>query len=330
MRYRAGFVRAGKTPFAKSAPLKALSFLLALLLLLLPAAHAQLQVEIGFKRTLYLAYEPLIANVSITNLSGNSLNLRDTDGQHWFGFQIETLDGRPVAPRDSRHTNPPLLLEPGQKLSRAVNLTPLYPISEYGGYRIRAAIHVPSLGRSFTSNPLNVEITEGRSIQKKTVGVPANQPGGGGLREINLLTHRLPSSTQLYLRIVDPDRGVVHCTHRLGRLVSYGTPDFLLDRDNQIHVLQNVAPKSFLYSHIGLDGEVLARKTYQQNLKRPSLVKTPDSRVVVVGATEFDAKAAEEQKQTTPSISDRPHPVPGSETDLTPTEEKRPSNLLSR
>lgn len=307
-----------------------LALALLLLALLLPSASAQLQVEIGFKRTLYLAYEPLIASVSITNLSGNSLNLRDSDGQHWFGFQIETLDGRPVAPHDSRHTNPPLLLEPGQKLTRAVNITPLYPISEYGGYRVRAAIHAPSLNRSFTSSPLNVEITEGRSIHKKTVGVPANQPGGGGLREINLLTHRLPSSTQLYLRIVDPDRGVVHCTHRLGRLVSYGTPDIVLDRNNQIHVLQNVAPKSFLYSHIGLNGEVLARKTYQQNLKRPTLLRTSDDRIAVAGATEFDPQAIEEKKQATPSISDRPVPLPGSETDTTPADEKRPRNLLSR
>lgn len=307
-----------------------LAVALLLLTFLLPAARAQLQVELGFKRTLYIAYEPLIANVSITNLSGNSLNLRDSEGHHWFGFQIETLDGRPVPPRDSRHTNPPLLLQPGQKLTRAVNLTPLYPISEYGGYRIRAAIHVPSLNRTFTSSPLNVEVTEGRSIYKKTVGVPANQPGGGGLREINLLTHRLPSSTQLYLRIIDPERGIVHCTHRLGRLVSYGTPEVILDINNHVHVLQNVAPKSFLYSHIGLNGEVITRKTYQQNVKRPALVRTPDERIVVVGATEFDPQAEQEKKQSTPSISDRPVPIPGTETDSTPADEKRPQNLLSR
>ena len=301
-----------------------------LLLAFLSAASAQLQVDLAFKRTLYLAYEPLVANVSITNLSGNSLNLRDSDGTHWFGFQIETLDGRPIAPLDSRHTTPPLLLQPGEKLTRPVNLTPLYPITEYGGYRIRAAIRVPSLGRTFTSSPLNVEITEGRPVFQKTVGVPADQPGGGGTRQITLLTHRLPSSTQLYLRIVDPERGVVHCTHRLGRLVSYGTPEILLDKKNQVHVLQNVAPKAFLYSHIGLNGEVLERKTYQQNIKRPALIQTADNRIAVVGAREFDPAAEAEKQQTTPSISDRPVPLPGSDTDQTPTDEKRPKNLLSR
>ena len=303
---------------------------LILLIAALPAAKGQLQVDMSLKRSLYLSYEPLIVNVTISNLSGNSLNLRDTDAIPWFGFQIESLDGRPIPPHASQHSNPPLLLQAGEKLTRAVNLTPLYPISEYGGYRIRAAIHAQSLGRTFSSEPLNVEITEGRPIFEKTVGVPADRTGGGGIRKIALLTHRLPNSTQLYLRILDPDRGVVHCTHRLGRIVSYGTPEILLDKANQIHVLQNVAPKAFLYSHIGLNGEVLERKTYQQNLKRPSLKQSPEGRIAVIGAEVIDPAAVAEREKTTPSISDRPVPLPGADTDLTPKDEKRPKNLLSR
>lgn len=68
------------------------------LLLSLHVATAQLQVDITLKRTLYIAYEPLIVNVSITNLSGASLELADSGRNHWFSFQIETLDNRPVAP----------------------------------------------------------------------------------------------------------------------------------------------------------------------------------------------------------------------------------------
>lgn len=309
--------------------LKKTAALLLALAALLPVARAQIQVETTLKRTLYLAYEPLIVNVSIENLTGNSLNLRDTDSIPWFGFQVETLDGRPVAPLHSGHTNPPLLLQPGEKLTRAMNLTPLFPISEFGGYRIRAQIHAQTLGQTFSSQPMNIEITEGRSVFEKTVGVPANQPGGGGIRKVSLLTHRLPNSTQLYLRITDPDAGVIKCTHRLGRLVSYGTPEILFDSANQIHIFQNVAPKAFLYSHIGLNGEVLDRKTYHQNKKRPVLKLKDDGQVVVIGAQEMDPAAAE-REQTTPSISDRPVPLPDSDTDLTPKDEKRPKNLLSR
>jgi hypothetical protein len=310
--------------------LKTTTTLLLSLAALLPAARAQLQVDMSLKRSLYLAYEPLIVNVTIQNLSGNSLNLRDTDDIPWFSFQIETLDGRPIPPRSVKHSNPSLLLQAGEKLSRPVNLTPLYPISEYGGYRIRATIHTESVGRSFSSEPMNIEITEGRSLFEKTVGVPASQPGGGGTRQINVLSHRLPNSTQLYIRIIDPKAGVIKCTHRLGRIVSYGTPDIRLDGSNEIHILQNVAPKAFLHSHIGLNGEIHERKTYQQNRKVPALMQRPDGQVVVIGAQAIDTATIAEREHTTPTISDRPVPLPGADTDQTPKDENRPKNLLSR
>jgi hypothetical protein len=103
-----------------------------------------------------------------------------------------------------------------------------------------------------------------------------------------------------------------------------------LDRSNQIHVLQNVAPKLFLYSHIGLNGEVLDRKTYLQNIKRPVLKQVTNGLITVIGAQEYDPAAAAEKQATAPSITDRPVPLPDSDTDLTPKDELRPKNLLSR
>jgi hypothetical protein len=288
---------------------------------------AQLQVDINLKRSLYISYEPILITVSLTNLSGNPLPLSDADGNHWFGFQIETLDGRPIAPRSLSYTNEPLVLESGQKLSRTVNLTPLFPIGEFGGYRIRAAIYAHTLKRYFNSPPLNIEITDGRPIFQKTVGVPEGMPGAGETRNITVLTHRLPNSTQLYVRIENAKSGTIFCTHRLGRLVSYGTPEILLDKKNQIHVLQNVAPKAFLYSHIGLNGEVLGRKTYSQIMKRPILSESQDGTIQVIGAQEINP-TAEAAKPPVPSLSDRPVPLPDSAKD-TPAGEKRQRHVLS-
>lgn len=310
--------------------MKSLLSYLFLALFLSPLAHAQLQVNIALKRSLYVSYEPLIINVTVQNLTGNSLHLADSATAPWFGFQIETLDGRPVPPRTSRYSNQPVMIPAGGKISRSINLTPLYPIAEFGGYRVRANIHDASRNQFHTSPPLTFEITEGRPLFKKTVGVPADQPGGGGTRDITLMTHRLPSSTQLYLRIEDRKTGTVYCTHRLGRIVSYGTPQIELDANNRIHILQNVAPKAFLYSHIGLNGEVLDRKTYNQLGKRPGLKQTADGGYQVVGAVLIDpAEAAAKAEQPLPSISDRPVPLPdGSDTGQ--PEEARPKNLLSR
>ena len=304
-------------------------FYLILGLLSVHSAMAQLQVDINFKRTLYIAYEPLIVNVSLTNLTGNPLELSDAGNIRWFGFQIETLDGRPIPPRESTHTNPPLRLEPGQTLTRAVNLTPLYPISEFGGYRIRASIYEPKLAKWFNSSPLNIEITEGRTIFEKTVGIPQGESNGGAMRKITLLTHRLPSSTQLYMRIEDPANGMIYCTHRLGRLVTYGTPEIILDKRNRPNVFQNVSPKVFLHSVIGLNGEVLERKLYNQSGRaRPAIQLKPDGKIAILGATEYNPENDLAEKPL-PNLSDRPVPLPGVETDSKP-KDARPKNLLSQ
>ena len=60
-------------------------------------AAAQVRVDIAFKRKLYVMYEPLIATVTINNLSGRPLLLENSDHHQWFGFNIESADGRIIS-----------------------------------------------------------------------------------------------------------------------------------------------------------------------------------------------------------------------------------------
>ena len=50
----------------------------------------------------------------------------------------------------------------------------------------------------------------------------------------------------LYLRVEDKEAGVIYCTTQLGRFITFASPDIELDGGNQIHILQNTAPKAFL------------------------------------------------------------------------------------
>src|SRR5665213_3984295 len=112
--------------------MKRLLLLVGALLLLSTsgALKAQVIVDLSIKRTLFLAYEPLLATVRITNLSGNQLLLADVEGKKWFGFEIETLDGRPIPPNNPDYEVQPLQLGSGESISRTVNLTQLYPMTD--------------------------------------------------------------------------------------------------------------------------------------------------------------------------------------------------------
>lgn len=283
--------------------------LLGCLLFLLSTARAQITVDLSIRRTIFVAYEPLLATVRITNLSGNRLLLADVEGRKWFGFQIETLDGRPIPPTDPNYEVDPIQIGTGESITRTVNLTQLYPLSDFGSYRIRAVVYSTELSGFFSSPPLTVEVTEGRVIWQQTVGVPSTPGIAPGTRTVSLLTHRLSEKTDLYLRIEDKTSGLVYCTHRLGDLISYGKPDIQLDSSNTIHVLQNNIPREFIYSKVGLDGKILERLSYSAPKTRPQLIKGPDGSVAVIGAVPFDARATPTPAAIT-KLSDRPAPLP--------------------
>src|SRR4029453_4306473 len=98
------------------------------------AAEAQVQVDLKFKRLQYIAYESVVATVAITNLAGRDIELQDADGQSWLGFEITGREEQPIAPLSGGNREPPLKIQAGQRVTRQIDLTPLYPVHEYGAY----------------------------------------------------------------------------------------------------------------------------------------------------------------------------------------------------
>jgi len=276
-------------------------------------AHAQIRVQLEFERKLYIPYEPILAKVSIENLSGRELLLEDANNINWFTFQIETAKGRKVAPRDSSYTLSPVQIGAGQTVTRVLNLTPLYPLDEFGSYQLRAVVHAPQFHSYFSSSVHKIDITPGRKVWEQRVGVPMTEADGGDLRTLTLLTHRAGKRNSLYLRIQDDDKGLIYATHRLGPTVSYSEPSVELGPDNTIHVLHNIKPTVWMHSHIGLKGEVMRREQYLETRGKPFL-QPGNGTVAVIGGTYFDPEAIAQQQQeqleNTPSLSDRPVPLP--------------------
>ena len=48
------------------------------------SAVAKIQVDLKFPRLQYIAYEPVVANLVITNLAGQDVDLHDAGGQSCF------------------------------------------------------------------------------------------------------------------------------------------------------------------------------------------------------------------------------------------------------
>ncbi|MEY2543228.1 MAG: hypothetical protein QOE81_689 [Verrucomicrobiota bacterium] len=121
-----------------------LRWMLVCLCFVASTAAAQIQVELRFPRLQYIAYEPVVANLVVTNLAGRDVDLRDADGQSWFGFEVTGNEGRSIAPISNTGTEP-LNIAGGRRVTRKINLTPLFGVHDFGAYHVRAHIYFADL-----------------------------------------------------------------------------------------------------------------------------------------------------------------------------------------
>jgi hypothetical protein len=273
-------------------------------------AHAQIHVDIRFPRLQYVAYEPVVATVKITNLAGRDIELRDTADHSWFDFEVHRTDGASIAPV-GRRSEPPLVIPTGQTVTRRVNLTPQFVMSELGPYHVRANVYFSDLDKFFYSPRKVFQVGDARPIWQRTVGVPEGQPGAGETRTYSLLSNRFPDHTRLYVRVEDKSTGAVYGTYSLGRAISYDAPQVELDLQNHLHVLHCSAPRTWAYSRVATDGQVVARSTFMETKTRPRLRQTPQGQIAVRGGVlDAPAPASAQTGQSAAKLSARPQNIP--------------------
>jgi hypothetical protein len=275
---------------------------------LVGAANAQIQVQLKFNRLQYIAYEPLIATVTITNRAGRDVDLHDEGGQGWFGFEITGSEGQSIGPNAVPDSGP-LRIEASKTVTQKINLTPLFPIQDLGAYHVRAHVYFSDLGRFFYSPTKVVEVTDARPIWKQSVGVPEGIGASGETRTYSLLTNRFSDHTSLYVRVEDESRSLVYATYSLGRIIASDDPQPEFDRENRLHVLHCAAPRTWSYAVIGLDGRLISHSTLLAARTRPHFKRSPDGDVAIVGGvSESAARAAQ---NAVPKLSTRPEKPPG-------------------
>lgn len=274
-------------------------------------AVGQIQVDLKFPRLQYIAYEPVVANLTITNLAGHDLDLRDNGAHSWFGFEVSGGEGQSI-PQISKVTTEPLAVAAGQRVTRKINLTPLYGVHDFGTYRVRAHIYLGDLNKFFYSTTRVFEVTDARPIWQKTVGVPEAVDARGNARTYSLMTNRFPDHTSLYVRVEDKESGTVFSTYSLGQMIAFDQPQAEFDRSNQLHVLYCAAPRLWSYARVGLNGELVSRASFAETKSRPRLVHSNDGVIKVAGGM-MDSTVTRAARETAPKLSTRAANAPEGE-----------------
>jgi hypothetical protein len=283
-------------------------WLLACLFLVASSAGAQIQVDLKFPRLQYIAYEPVVANLTITNLAGRGVDLRSENGHAWFGFEITGDEGRSIA-AISNTDSEPLNVAAGKRVTQKINLTPLFGVHDFGTYHVRAHVYFADLNKFFYSPTKVFEVTEARPVWQKTVGIPEGNTARGSARTYSLMTNRFLDHTSLYVRVEDKDSGTVYSTYSLGHAIAFDQPQAEFDRSNQLHVLFCAAPRSWAYARVGLNGELVSRAIFSETKTRPRLVHADDGVVKVAGGV-MDTPVTQVTRDNAPKLSARPPNAP--------------------
>jgi hypothetical protein len=280
----------------------------AFVFLFAAAAEGQIQVDLKFKRMQYIAYEPVVATLAITNLAGRDIELHDANGQSWLGFEVTGSEDQPIALLSTENAQPPLKIEAGQRVTQQIDLASLYPVHDFGAYHVRTHVYFADLAKFFYSGTRVFEVTDARPIWQQTVGIPDGVAAAGDVRTFSLLTNRFPDHTSLYVRVQDKDTGIVYATYSLGRSITFEQPQAEIDRANQLHVLHCAAPRAWSYSRIGLNGELLTHSSFMETKTRPRLVHSAKGEIAVRGGVA--ETPAQSSRSTAPKLSARPPGLP--------------------
>jgi hypothetical protein len=286
------------------------AFLPLLFLLLAVAAEAQVTVTLNIKRRLFIAHEPVIATVSIANLTGRDIMLADTEeGKQWFAFEIIGPEGRQIPPRTANYELQPLPIKAGETVKRSVNLHELYQLGDLGTFRATASIYLASAKKWFSSRPDPFDVTEGRLVWRQTVGVPDRAENAAVNRTFSVLTLEHEKGKMLYVRIIGDEDGVTYGCYNLGRVLDGTQPDVKFDSGNNLAILQATARKEYLLTRVGANGNFVGQKVYTSIKGTPFLRKLADGALQIVGAARQDP-VAQVSLEDAPKLSDRPPGFP--------------------
>jgi hypothetical protein len=288
-----------------------LLLLIVLLGIFTARSEAQIAVDLSIKRRLFIAHEPVIATVTITNLSGRDITLTDTPEMQWFAFRVTGSDERIFPPRNPNYALEPLEIKAGAQMRRTVNLNELYEIGDYGIYQVRASIFFAELNKFFASRATSIEITDGQLIWTQVVGVPGGRAGDSSMRKFSLLSHQQGEYKMLYVRVEDRETGTVYCTQELSRLLEGQPPVAEFDIANNLYVLQLTGQREYLLSKIGLNGEYLGGTRYTAPKTKPYFRRLASGQIQIVGARREAPVAAAAPGNNAPvKLSARPAGMP--------------------
>ena len=267
-------------------------------------ASAQLSATLSIPKTQYVAGEPVVVVVSVTNHAGQILTFSGDARTPWLDFIVKDRHGESVTPK-GRSVFGKMTIRAGESLSREVDLAQCFQLSEPGNFSVSALVHMPgdATGGASSSRVLFNQ-SPGSPYWTQKVGIPGKP---GQTREFRLLNFSGDEKSQIYAQVVDNRTGNNVRTFLLGDVLMLRKPLVTVDRLQRMHVLFLATPTMWVHCQVDSDGKLVDRQIHQRGTQGdPQLMTFGDGTVRVSNSVLYDQKAAAEAKAKIRKASDRP------------------------
>ncbi len=277
-------------------------------------ASAQLQVYLDVNKPQLVAYEPVLATVTVENIAGKDVMLGEPGGRGWLSFNVQKIDkfgSYNVLAPGGEPASEPRLLKAGATMKQTISLGRIYPIGSMGNYSIRANVFFTDFGQYLTSNVRAITVLDGTRLWEREFGF--NQAGRStSYRQFSILSHQTDDDLKLYVRLRDKLSQRVLATYSLGPLVLYREPQAVIDSSNRLNVFFQTGRTLYRHVVVGPDGSKLSEKIYEtKDESVPQLVSTPERSVRVSGGRTYNpGRETAEALDVVHHLSERPAGLP--------------------
>ena len=275
-----------------------------LTLALISVAEAQLATSLRLSKKQYLAGEPVIAVVTVTNHAGRELTFASDGRSQWLNFIIKDARGTNATPR-SKVVFGKMTIKAGETLAREVDLSQHFVITEPGNFNVSAVIRMPGTAMDGTgTNRVLFNQSPGRRYWSQSVGIPGR---AGESRQFRIINFAGDQKNQIYAQIVDDRTGLMVRTFLLGDSLMLRKPLATVDRQQRMHVMFLATPTMWVHCEIDTNGKLVNRQIHERGPQGdPQLLTFGDGTVRVANSIPYDQKAAAEAKAKVRKASDRP------------------------
>lgn len=265
---------------------------------------AQIEVTAQMSKSDYVANEPVLVTITLTNRAGRDIFLHGDSRKSWLDFILKNERGRPLSTFQGSPGFKAVNVPAGRSVSRTVDLSKSYRVSTLGRYGGYATVLLPGdRERIYTSNRIHFNVTNARVLYSQTVGVPS----ANTTREYKLMTFSDGKKSQLYVEVIDGRTGRAQRTFSLGESLTFRKPEATVDGANNMHILFLSSPTVYAHVRVNPEGSLLGRDFYKRGATGdPRLMTFANGEVRTAGGVPHDPQAEPARRGQVRRLSERP------------------------